>query len=878
MKKTILTTVISLFVTISAFAYSGGNGTEQNPYLISSKADMQELATNVNGGQKYANIYFLLTRDLTGKNDTITTIIGNSNTRYFSGNFDGGEHEIAVNISISDSYAGTFGYLSSATIKNLGVAGSVIKVGGNGTLTAYVGSVCGYMASGTIANCYNVGKNILAWTQSSKLGSYSGGICGYVASGTIINCYNTGNIGSQSSTFLNSYSYSGGICGYLSGTITNCYNTGNIASYSDSNSSLTVSGYSYSYSGGICGYAETSTNSTISNCYNIGNIFSSHLYTPDDRAILQHFSGGICGRYGIIQNCFVSNCQIKNTDNPTQSMIGRIGGSGGSYSNCYTDISVSLNGNAIANQDENSKNGKDILVANLQDQSWLSSVLQWDFDTVWKIKPNEYPSLIKPSIINLVLPVITYGDQVSLAATSDNNIVPIVYESSDNSIAEITGSLLIAKKAGTVIITASQPATTGFLSAKTDTTITIQKKGVIITANSINSIYGDAMPQYTSQYSGFVLGDNESILTKLPTFTCSATSQSNAGTYNIVPSGAEATNYTFTYANGTLTIDKRNLQVLPNNASRIYGYANPSFSLSYNGFINADNDSKITTKPSTATTATLTSNAGDYPITCSGGSATNYSFTYETGTLTITKAPLTVCVSNSSRLYGATNPSFTINYSGFRNGETQAVLAVQPQAVCLATPASDVSSYPIIISGGTSTNYDFSYINGTLTITKASLTITAENKSREQGQSNPEFTLAYSGFKNNENASVLNVLPTISCAANINSPAGFYDIVLSGGSDNNYQYTLVNGHLEVTVKTGIETVESNNIKIYPNPVKENFRIDGITENSIVTLLNATGKIVWSRRINPNEIISTLNLPKGTYIVCVADTTIKIIKQ
>jgi len=106
-----------------------------------------------------------------------------------------------------------------------------------------------------------------------------------------------------------------------------------------------------------------------------------------------YYSGGICGvhRTGTIQNCFVSNCQIKNGNDATRSRIGRIGGfdtqnaslNNGIYKNCYADISVSINGNAISNQDENSRNGKDALTTNFQSQSWIESTLDWDFENVW---------------------------------------------------------------------------------------------------------------------------------------------------------------------------------------------------------------------------------------------------------------------------------------------------------------------------------------------------------------------------------------------------------------------------------------------------------------------------------------------------------------
>jgi uncharacterized repeat protein (TIGR02543 family) len=84
-----------------------------------------------------------------------------------------------------------------------------------------------------------------------------------------------------------------------------------------------------------------------------------------------------------------------------------------------------------------------------------------------------------------------------------------------------------------------------------------------------------------------------------------------------------------------------------------------------------------------------------------------------------------------------------------------------------------------------------------ITIEKAILTIRVQDEQREKGTENPAFVLLYAGFKHNENENCLEQLPQINCLAEASSPAGFYDIVLSGGSDNHYSYTLVKGVLEV---------------------------------------------------------------------------------
>jgi len=362
LRKSVFATIIGLLVTISAFAYSGGNGTEQEPYLISSKADMEELATKVNGGQTYAGVYFLLTRDLTEAEDVITTVIGEG-TCYFSGVFDGGDHKVNVNINININntyygYAGVFGCVSDAIIKNLGVTGSItgaiagsICGIGNGTTiitncyntgdvaaSYFAGGICGRIVycTATITDCYNTGDISATFDYDSN----AGGICGG-AYATITNCYNTGNVSSATTT---SSSNAGGICGeaYATITITNCHNTGDISS----SSSAAAAAYSYSYAGGICGYVYNGT-SIITNCYNTGEISASAISYSSYSSY--SFAGGICGEayYITITNCYnigdISSSAISSYSSYSYSSVGGICGYvyNGTITNCYNTGDIS---------------------------------------------------------------------------------------------------------------------------------------------------------------------------------------------------------------------------------------------------------------------------------------------------------------------------------------------------------------------------------------------------------------------------------------------------------------------------------------------------------------------------------------------------------
>src|SRR5439155_18862209 len=77
-----------------------------------------------------------------------------------------------------------------------------------------------------------------------------------------------------------------------------------------------------------------------------------------------------------------------------------------------------------------------------------------------------------------------------------------------------------------------------------------------------------------------------------------------------------------------------------------------------------------------------------------------------------------------------------------------------PSLTTVATPTSAVagSPYAIVATLGSlaAGNYTFVLVNGQLTITTATLTVTADSKTREYGDPNPAFTASYGGFKNGE--------------------------------------------------------------------------------------------------------------------------------
>lgn len=81
----------------------------------------------------------------------------------------------------------------------------------------------------------------------------------------------------------------------------------------------------------------------------------------------------------------------------------------------------------------------------------------------------------------------------------------------------------------------------------------------------------------------------------------------------------------------------------------------------------------------------------------------------------------------------------------------------------------------------------------TLTVNKAPLLITADNKIAYQNQPVPPLTISYSGFVNGEDSSYLGALPVVSSPVDATTPQGTYPITVNGAASNNYAITYQNG-------------------------------------------------------------------------------------
>jgi hypothetical protein len=404
----------------------------------------------------------------------------------------------------------------------------------------------------------------------------------------------------------------------------------------------------------------------------------------------------------------------------------------------------------------------------------------------------------------------TYGGTVPSLSVSYTGFVNGDNASSLTTQPTVSTTATPASPAGTYPITASGAVDPNYTITYQAGTMTVGKAPLTVTADNQAMPLGGPLPTLTVSYTGFVNGDNASSLTPQPTATTTATATSPAGTYPITPHGGSSSNYTLSYVNGTLTIGQAVLTITANPAGSVYGAPQVpagSLTVSYSGFVNGDGPGSLTVKPTVTNTASPGAPIGSYTLTPAGAIDPNYVIQYVNGSYTISPAALTIIATNTSMTYGGTLPSLSVSYTGFVNGDNASSLTTQPTVSTTATSASPAGNYPITATGAVDPNYTFTYQAGSLSVGKATLTVTADNKAMALGGPLPPLTITYTGFVNGDNASSLTTQPTISTTATAASPAGSYPITVHGGSSPNYLFSYASGIL--TVAQAVLTITAN---------------------------------------------------------------------
>lgn len=405
--------------------------------------------------------------------------------------------------------------------------------------------------------------------------------------------------------------------------------------------------------------------------------------------------------------------------------------------------------------------------------------------------------------------------------------------------------------------------------------VTVAKKQLSVTASSHTVSYGDPVPPVTPSYSGFVSLQGSGDLTLAP--TCSTTyvvgAPVNGAPYPTRCSAGISSNYSFVYTNGTVSVNKANVVITASSHNVTYGDTAPAITPSYAGFLFGQGQAVLSVLPTCSTGYGPGAAAGSSPTTsCSGASSANYVFTYVDGSIAISKASLAVFAPSPTLTYGDSVPVLTPGISGFVLAQNASVLSTQPACSTTYLQGAPVAIYSTSCSGGASPNYNFTYTGGNITVGKKELTVTADNKTRIYGASNPALTASISGFVLGQILATSGVAgsPALSTTAVATSgvSGGPYPIVVAVGTLNssNYSFRFVNGSLTIDkALLTINAVNASRMFGMPNP-QFSFQYSGFVngENSF------TGGVTGTPQLTTTAVLSS---PVGEYPITSSQGTL-----
>ncbi|MCR4857461.1 MAG: hypothetical protein K5890_04620 [Bacteroidales bacterium] len=355
--------------------------------------------------------------------------------------------------------------------------------------------------------------------------------------------------------------------------------------------------------------------------------------------------------------------------------------------------------------------------------------------------------------------------------------------------------------------------------------LTITKATATVTAEAKTKVYGEDDPAFTAEVSGLKNGDAASVIS----YTLNRAAGEDVGTYAITPAGdAIQGNYDVTYVPANLTITKATATVTAEAKTKVYGEDDPAFTAEVSGLKNGDAASVISYTLSRATGEDVDT----YAITPAGAAEQgNYNVTYVPANLTITKATATVTAVAKTKVYGENDPDFTAVVSGLKNGDAASVISY---TLSRAT-GEDVDTYAITPTGAAEQgNYNVNYVPANLTITTATATVTADNKTKTFGATDPSLTATVTGLKNGDAPSVI----AFSISREEGESVGTYAIKPTGAAQQgNYDVAYVNGMFTIT-EPACPTLGTTTYS--PNPVTASASVTSIT---LTTPLNNVTSVV-----------------------------------
>ncbi|MBS4042151.1 MAG: gliding motility-associated C-terminal domain-containing protein [Flavobacteriales bacterium] len=328
-----------------------------------------------------------------------------------------------------------------------------------------------------------------------------------------------------------------------------------------------------------------------------------------------------------------------------------------------------------------------------------------------------------------------------------------------------------------------------------------------ITVSSETKVFGELDPVFTLQYSGFVVGDDISVVVGTPVF--SRDPEENVGNYPVVVSGLSSANYAVQLVPGNLEITQRRIQVTMDFLSKSYGDVDPALTYSTAPVLGTVLPNGIRVELNGSLQREPGEDVGDYRIDIGTikDLNPNYLIGYVGGLLSIVPKEVRVSADSKSKTYGDLDPAFTYTSIPGEGEELANGLRVSFTGELERQPGEAVGTY--IISRGTLSNPNFNIVfqNGQLEITPLSVEVRADAQTKVYGELDP--TLTYSTLpalgtvlSNGEILSLSGVLNRME-----GEDVGRYAIGVGTLNHPNLTLRYVGSELEITRRQVVVTAE-----------------------------------------------------------------------
>ena len=341
---------------------------------------------------------------------------------------------------------------------------------------------------------------------------------------------------------------------------------------------------------------------------------------------------------------------------------------------------------------------------------------------------------------------------------------------------------------------------------------TISKRPVTITADGKSKTYGDADPALTYHITSGSLAFSDAFSGSLSR----AGGESVAGSPYSILQGTLTLggNYDLSFVGANFTISKRSVEITADAESKVYGNADPALTYQITSGSLAFSDAF-----SGALSRAAGENVGDYAIT-QGTVALNgnYDLSYVGANLSVTKRPVEITADAESKVYGNADPALTYQITSGSLAFSDAFSGALSRAAGENVGDYAITQGTVALNG----NYDLSYVGANLTITKATLSINADSKTKVYGDANPTASYSFNGFQFSDNASNSGITGSAACSYAFGSGpnVGSYPGAISCGPGDlaavNYDFAGGGkGDLSIT-KRPVEITADAKTKTYGN--------------------------------------------------------------